>query len=361
MQRKNQKILSVIHESCDGVEGIRQGARMNLAKKHDNFYALTLPLEGPLFNGYKADMTWKDFKEKLTKACTDTPKGSKTPMGIVISESVRKLLPKEEIERILDETQQLFFKDLDKITSQRQYHALLALFYVHLTEQIEDKLHFDFLHMGCKDDQDRGGTMKTIFAIYHLLASGASDEQIGEALQALLVEYTGQPWLNKKQGVLLKRANLLSETLELIKGKHTEITENFAQLKTQDEYKIVQYHPGITTGSSFFVQPGLREGHSPEQTKRLNNDQLRLTLDPSLGLHEIDGGSENNYDSNSSNSYTGISGLDEDALTNNSLLTQCGDEESDTSFTSVNSSLDNDGDKEHEMSLLGKCITSGDK
>lgn len=307
---KGENILHVVHEGNDAGEMKRVNVRIAAADRHENYFALRLPLDGPFFEGpikvgacSVSTATFCELKHALMESFFDDKIAAQT--GIIVSKRVRDQLSRERLGGIFDEVLTTFIypgenigvalgrsvngeksptlpssrqekqaylqmevkserrKEIEKLkgTFKGAYQATIVLFYTLLTHHLQFACNASHVKTPCKDDIDRGNLMKVFGEVYRAILLDKENDP--EVLRAILDHTMMAPFHVKRQGIIPGRGALLDVGLDYLRNIGPLEKERLKNSPLHLGFKPTRMK--FPNGSKIPIHPTVETAHSMEE------------------------------------------------------------------------------------------------
>jgi hypothetical protein len=312
---QGQNILHIILENGTkkniGDESRRVKARLRLAVKHDNFFALALRLDGDFFERHdefkdqveaidhlkgrlkkQLLMPLRSFEEEdLTVSILDRKQmeDQLATNGFGVPQKLREACELDKhIDSLLDEVEQIYFSGKEHIKTQEEHQAFLILSYVHIILFACKKMKISILEALCKDDKDRGNVIKTILKLHCLYITGQVNH---ETLTYVLVHVLARPFILQKAPIIKSRLVLLERVIPFIKDAHDRVPvlkklifgesiENASYIVAKPLGQTI--YPNNATSRTIEEYQAFLGNHQPIVT---SSSALKLMVQLVLGFH----------------------------------------------------------------------------
>jgi len=181
---------------------------MQAQKRHENFFVLVQPVEGPLFEKkgkYAKFESFSQLKRALVQEFFENGENSTCALPFNLIDDSKY---KETFQQLFEDVHQIFFDAKKKLASE-EWPTFLLTFYVFqridLKFRLGEKSGFPikFFNTTCKDDLDRGGMTKLFELILHLFWMGKENED--SYLKDILYNILGAPIAVKKKEMIEHR------------------------------------------------------------------------------------------------------------------------------------------------------------
>ena len=261
-EKRRENILHVILEDGQerdiGDESARVIVRLKLGHYHDNFFTLSLSMNGDFFKrrytGEEAVSTViSKFKERLLKPIQEEQDLSSSvryaehaqeclsKTGYYVPQKLRAACQLEHhFDALLEEVKNIYFPEIEKISDPHAHQAFLLLSYAHLILFICWKIDIKILGALCKDDKDRGNVVKTILKLHFLYLTGQLNPK---TLHYVLVHALARPFICQKNGIT-------KEGLEYLNAAIPWIQKAFQKTPAP---RTVVFGDGVIHGASYTV------------------------------------------------------------------------------------------------------------
>lgn len=208
---QNETTLYVNHQSALDLNGIRHGegdrsaALHALEKDFKNFYCISLPLDGPLWDRkFLADAETNRLKNKLFDAIKNRAD------GVFYSDKIK--LDYEKIDALISDVHHRFFDDapLDSIEKKR---AFMMLVYSDFKDLLHAQLRPKYIVSACKDNKDRGNasTMVDMVKNAFLLGIETDPRVLREIFFSALA-----PFVIKNESIIPDRLQLATDVIRYL-------------------------------------------------------------------------------------------------------------------------------------------------